>query len=71
MAKEIRRIVEGMPSEILEPKDDYRDDALRVKACVHYLIGYLEVEEEAYKGEAIAKSLGVICKGKEWLEAHE
>ena len=41
MAKEIRRIVEGMPSEILEPKDDYRDDALRVKACVHYLIGYL------------------------------
>ena len=50
MAEEIRRIVEGMPSEILEPKDDYRDDALRVKACVHYLIGYLGVEEEAYKG---------------------
>ena len=49
MAKEIIGIVEGMPSEILEPKDDYRDDALRIKACVHYLIGYLEEEEEAYK----------------------
>lgn len=71
MAKEIIGIVERMPSEILEPKDDYRDDALRVKECVHYLIGYLEVEEEAYKGKDIAKLLGTICKGKEWLGAHE
>ena len=60
-----------MPSEIIEPKDDYRDDVLRVKECVHYLIGYLEAEEEVYKGKDIAKLLGAICKGKEWLETHE
>ncbi len=71
MAKEIRDIIDGMLNTDLERKECYRDDAVRIKHCIHYLIGYLENEERTYKGKDIAILLGTICKGKEWLEAHE
>lgn len=71
MAKEIRDIIDGMLNTDLERKECYRDDAVRIDHCIHYLIGYLENEERTYKGKDIAMLLGTICKGKEWLEKKE
>lgn len=71
MAKEIRDIIDGMLNTDLERKECYRDDAVRIEHCIHYLIGYLGKEEKAYKGKDIASLLEAVCEGKEWLEKQE
>ena len=71
MAEEIRNIIDGMLNTDLEREECYIDDAVRIERCIYYLIGYLENEERTYKVKDIAILLETICKGKEWLEAHE